>query len=174
MKVLKIFLIIIGIVVVALVILFGVMWLVMRQGVVEPYAVGSPELDKKVLIASQGSDFKNTLVESLTAYLDKKQTYVKVIDVTSLAKVNEDEWDALVFIHTTENWKLWSDVDEYLARTSDMNRVILVTTSGSGDWKTDKYDVETITSASRQDELPVILPALRMKLNMLLVEEMAE
>lgn len=174
MKVLKIFLIVIGVIVVALVILFGIFWLVMRQGVIEPFAVGNPEFEKKVLIASQGSDFKNIVVESLTTYLEKKQTYVKVIDVTLLAEVDEDAWDALVFIHTTEQRKLWPDVDEYLTRAKHMNKVILVTTSGSGDWKTNKYDVETITSASKKEEMPTLLPALYMKLDQLLLEEVTE
>lgn len=173
MRVLKIVLIIIGAIVVALVVLFGIFLLINRQGVVEPYAVGNPALDKKVLIASQGSNFKNAVVESLTAYLGGK-AYTKVIDVTSLAEVNEAEWDALVFIHTTEQWKLWPDVDEYLARAQDLDKVILVTTSGSGDWKTDKYDVESITSASRMDEMPTLLPALYAKLDKLLQEETTE
>lgn len=173
MKVLKIFLIVIGIIVVVLVVLFGIYLIINRQGVVEPFAVGNPELEKRVLIASQGSDFKNALVESLTAYLENK-AYVKVIDVTSLAEVNETEWDALVFINTTEQWKLWPDVDEYLAHTQDMGKVILVTTSGSGEWKTDKYGVESITSASRMEEMPTLLPKLHTRLDQLLQEETAE
>jgi hypothetical protein len=174
MKVLKIFLIVIGAIVVILVVLFGIYLLINRQGVVEPYAVGNPALEKRVLVASQGSDFKNAVVESLTTYLEKKQVYVKVIDVTSLANVNEDEWDALVFVHTTEQWKLWPDVDTYLARAHDLNKVILVTTSGSGDWKTDKYDVESITSASRMEEMRALLPALYTRLDQLLQEETAK
>ncbi|KPK72752.1 hypothetical protein AMJ87_03825 [candidate division WOR_3 bacterium SM23_60] len=173
MRVLKIVLIIIGAIVVILVVLFGIFLLINRQGVVEPFAVGNPTLDKRVLIASQGSSFKNTVVESLTTYLETK-AYVKVIDVTSLAEVNDDEWDALVFIHTTEQWKLWPDVDEFLARAQNMNKVVLVTTSGSGDWKTDKYDVESITSASRMDEMPTLLPTLYTKLDGLLQEETTE
>ncbi len=174
MKVLKIFLIIVGIIVVALIVLFGIYLILNRQSVVEPFAVGNPGLEKKVLIASQGSDFKNAVVESLTTHLENRQVYAKVIDVTSLGEVNEDEWDALVVIHTTEQWKLQPDVDEYLARAQNMDKVILVTTSGSGDWKTDKYDVETITSASRKEEMPTLLPALYMKLDQLMQEETTE
>ena len=174
MRVLKIFLLVLGIIVVALVVLFGVYLLLNRQGVVEPFAVGTPELENKVLIASQGSDFKNVVVESLTAYLEKKPAYVEVIDVTSLSGVNEDEWDALVFLQSTEQWKLWPDVDTYLARAKNLDKVILVATSGSGDWKTDKYDVETITSASKMEEMPTLLPVLYMKLDQLLPDKVTE
>lgn len=174
MKVLKIFLLVLGIIVVALVVLFGVYLLLNRQGVVEPYAVGSPAMDKKVLIASQGSDFKNAVVESLTTYLEKKQAYVKVIDITSLSEVNEDEWDAVILIHTTEYSKLQPDVDQFLGRATDLDRVVLLTTSGSGDWKTDKYDVETITSASKREEMPTLLGTLRTRIDALLLGKGAE
>ena len=174
MKVLKIFLIVLGAIVVALVVLFGILWLVMRQGVVEPFAVGDPGLEKRVLIASQGSDFKNAVVESLTTYLKEKPAYVKVIDVTSLSEVNEDDLDAVILIHTTEYSKLQPDVDQFLSRAIDLDRVVLLTTSGPGDWKTDKYDVETITSASKHEEMPTLLPALYMKLDQLLEEDAPE
>jgi len=174
MKVLKIVLIIIGAIVALIVILFFVYWLVKRQGVIESFDVGNPELAQKVLIASQGSDFKNALVESLTTHLEEHQLFIKVIDVTTLGEVNEDEWDALVFIHTTEQWKLQPDVDKFLARARGLDKIILLTTSGQGDWKTDTYDVETITSASKQEEMPTLLPALYMKLDQLLQEETTE
>lgn len=106
MKVLKIVLIIIGAIVAIIVVLFFVYWLVKRQGVIESFDVGDPELAQRVLIASQGSDFKNALVENLTTRLQEQRLFIRVIDVTTLGEVNEDEWDALVFIHTTEQWKL--------------------------------------------------------------------
>jgi hypothetical protein len=36
----------------------------------------------------------------------------------------------------------------------DYDRVIPIITSGPGTWKTDKYDVDIITSVSKQEELP--------------------
>lgn len=174
MKVLKIVLIIIGAIVALLVIVFVIYLLVNRQGVIESFDVGNPGLAQNVLIASQGSAFKNAIVESLTTHLKERQLFIKVIDVTTLGEVNEDDWDALVFIHTTEQWKLQPDVEKFLARARDLDKIILLTTSGQGDWKTDKYDVETITSASKKEEMPTLLPALYMKLDKLLQEESTE
>ncbi|KPJ73587.1 hypothetical protein AMJ52_03460 [candidate division TA06 bacterium DG_78] len=153
MKILKIVLTIIGAVAVILIVAFGIYLLVNKQGVIESYEITRAEVEYKVLIASQGSNFKNALVESLTTHLREKAN-INVIDVTALHETDEDEWDAVVLIHTTEQSKLQPDVKKYLDRAQDLPKIILVTTSGSGDWKTDDYDIDVITSASKTDELP--------------------
>lgn len=154
MKFLKIGLLVIGSIIVLLAILFGIYLLINRQGIIEPSDVGEPDSEERILIASQGSKFKNTLVEELSKYLEEKQVYLKIVDVTALEDVAESDWDAVILIHTTEMNKLQPDVKAYLDRVHDYSRVILITTSGPGDWKTDEYNVDIITSASKQEELP--------------------
>ena len=171
MKVLKIALIVIGAIVVLLLIMFGIYLLSNIQGEAESFEVNSPELEQKVLIASQGSDFKNALVGSLTTYLGKKPIYIKVIDVSALSEVNEDEWSAMILIHTTEMNKVQSDVKAYLDKAHDLDKVIIITTSGPGDWKTDKYDVDIITSASKKKELPSLISTILTKLDVILKTE---
>jgi len=168
LKTLKITLIVISSIVVVLLIAFGIYLLMNRQGVIEPFEVNSPALGQKVLIASQGSDFKNAVVESLTQYLREKPVYVNVIDVTALAKVVEDEWDAVVLIHTTERWKLQPDVKAYLDRSEDLSKVVLLTTSGSGKWKTKDFKVDVITSASKMSEINSVLKKIISRLNVIL------
>jgi len=168
LKTLKITLIVISSIVVVLLVAFGIYLLMNRQGVIEPFEVNSPALGQKVLIASQGSDFKNAVVESLTQYLREKPVYVNVIDVTALAKVVEDEWDAVVLIHTTERWKLQPDVKAYLDRSEDLSKVVLLTTSGSGKWKTKDFKVDVITSASKMSEINSVLKKIISRLNVIL------
>jgi len=157
MKVLKIILIVIGSIIVLLLVTFGIYLLLNIQGEADSFEVGSPELEQKVLITSQGSDFKNALVDSLTTHLKEKPLYVKVVDVSVLGEINEDEWDALVLIHTTQQYKLQPNVKEYPDRAKDLSKVILVTTSGSGEWKTEDYEVDIFTSASKMDELGLLV-----------------
>lgn len=156
MKALKIVLIIIGVLVVLIIALFGIFLLINRQGVVEAYDIGESESSRKLLIASQGSNFKNALVESVTTHMAKESIYVSVIDVTDLENIKEDDWDAVLLIHTTEQWKLQPDVKAYLGRAQSLDKVIVVTTSGSGEWKSEEYDVDVMTSASRSEELPML------------------
>ena len=58
-----------------------------------------------------------------------------------------------MLIHTTENSRPPADVKAYLDRAQNLNKVIVVTTSGSGDWKSDDHDVHVVTSASKTEEL---------------------
>lgn len=165
MKALKITLIVIGSIIVVLVVVFGIYLFIHKQRVIEPFEVGNAETEHKILIASQGSDFKNALVESLTTHLQKKRVYIKVIDVTSLQEVNEHEWDGLVLIHSSEQWKLQPDVKAYLDRATDLDKIVVVTTSGSGDWKTKDYDVDVLTSASKSEELPSLITNILSRLD---------
>ncbi|KPJ48402.1 hypothetical protein AMJ40_07555 [candidate division TA06 bacterium DG_26] len=174
MKVLKITLIVVGCLVALLFIIIGVWLLLHRQGVMEPFQVNSPTMERRVLIAAQGSDFKEALVDSLVTHLRGKSVYISVVDVTTLATVDEEEWDALVIIHTVEQWKLQSDVNAYLDRAEDLDKVLLITTSGSGQWRTEEYDVDVITSASKRDELHALVPDILKWLDELLEEEMVD
>lgn len=168
MKVLKIVLLAIGCIILVLVILFLIYLWMNRQGVIESSEIGNPELEQKVLIASQGSDFKNALVKGLSTNLEQRQIYIKVLDVTVLSGVSEEDWDAVVLIHSVEMSKLQSDVKAFLDRAHDLDKVILITTSGPGTWETDDYDVDIITSASKKEKLPGLTKEILRRLDVLL------
>jgi hypothetical protein len=168
MKVFKIVLILIGAVIIILIALFAVYLLINRQGVVEGYDAGTAGAAGRLLIASQESKFKNALVERVIADLAEDSLHVRVIDVTSLGDIKENEWDAILMLHTTENWRLQPDVKKYLERAQQLDKVIIVTTSGSGEWKSDEYDVDILTSASKSDELPALTERITEKIRSVL------
>jgi hypothetical protein len=132
------------------IIAFGIYLLVNLQGVIEPFEVNSPDAKHKVLIASQGSRFKNMLVSGLVDSIKDTPTYIRVIDVTLLSEVSEADWNAVVLIHTTQGGRMQRDAREYLGRAKELDKVILVSTSGSGKWRTEEFDIDTLTSASRK------------------------
>jgi hypothetical protein len=168
MKVLKIVLLVIGCIILVLIILFLIYLWMNKQGVIESSEIGNPELEHRVLIASQGSGFKNALVKGLSTNLEQRQIYIKVLDVTVLSGVSEKDWDAVVLIHTTEMSKVQPDVKAFLDRAHDLDKVILITTSGPGTWKTDDYDVDIITSASKKEELLGLTEDILRRLDVLL------
>ena len=168
MKIFKIVLILVGAVIIILIALFAVYLLINRQGVVEGYEAGTTGATGRLLIASQGSKFKNAAVERVIADLAEDSLYVRVIDVTSLGEIKEKEWDAILVLHTTENWRLQTDVKEYLERAQELDKVIVVTTSGSGEWKSDEYEVDILTSASKNDELPALTDRITEKIRSIL------
>lgn len=161
MKIIKIILLIFGGLVLILLVSFVVYLISHRQGVIATKEISQNSAKFNVLIASQGSEFKNSLVDSIVNILKDRSVNIKIIDVTGLAEINESDWNALILIHTTEKWQLQADVKAFLERTKDLNKIMLVTTSGDGKWKTADYSVDIITSASATKELPVITQKIK-------------
>lgn len=168
MKVLKIILITIGCIIGAFIIIFGIYLLLNIQGKVESSELGSPDAQHRILIASQGSNFKKALVESLTSHLGDEPIYIKIVDVSALADVDQQQWDAVVIICTFEKWKVQSDVGAYLERTKELDKIILIVTSGSGEGKPKEYDIDALTSASRKSEYLSLIPNVLNRLNAIL------
>ena len=120
--------------------------------VAESFEVNTPELKHRVLIATQGSEFKDAVVGEIVDHLKQRDAYIKVIDVAALLQVNETKWNAVVIIHTWENLKPQADVKAYLERVSNLKKVIVLTTSGNGGHKIE--GVNAITSASVMTDIP--------------------
>ncbi len=82
------------------------------------------------------------LVSGLVDRIKASPTYIRVVDVTSLSEVNEGDWNAVVLIHTTQGGQMQPDARKYLGRAKELDKVILVTTSGSGKWRTKEFDID--------------------------------
>jgi hypothetical protein len=122
--------------------------------VAESFEVNSPQLSRRVLIATQGSQFKNAIVAALIDHLKKKNAYIKVIDVSTLPKVDEDKWTAIVVIHTWENMKPPAYVKDFVGRVKNLSKVIVLATSGRGNFKIE--GINAISSASVMANVPAI------------------
>lgn len=171
MKILKRVLIVLGSLVILMVIMFGVYFLINRQGVAEPFEVGSADMSKKILIASQGSNFKDLMVDTLTARLEGEDVYISVIDISKLNEINQEDWDAQIIIHTTEAYKLPDPVKEYLQEIENPEEVMLLITSGSGEWKPEACEVDILTSASKVADIPGFANSIEDKVNSLFEEK---
>ena len=168
MTIFKKILIGIGVLIILLVIISGIYLLIHVQDVAEPMEVGSPEMDKKVLIATQGSKYKNLMVDTLTARLKGEDVYISVIDISGLKEINQEDWDAEVIIHTTEGYRLPEVVKEYLGRVENPDEVILLITSGDGSWKPEECKVDVLTSASKVTDISEKSNSIEKKINSLL------
>lgn len=134
--------------------------------IVTPYEVNSDTLQIKVLIATQGSVFKDNVVEQVITSLKPKEVHIKVIDVSSLANVREGEWSAILVLHTWEYSKPQMDVDNFVKNLKMKNKLIVVTTSGSGMEKIEGIDA--ISSASKRDEVAIICDLILERIDQLI------
>ncbi len=140
--------ILVGVGIVVLAIVAGIVWYMARYSM-RPAAeleIDSPTAKERVLIATQGSSFKGSVVAGVLAHLRQRQAYVKVIDVSALSLVREADWSAIVVLHTWEMEKPQPDARKFIANARDLGKVIVLTTSGPGTAR--MPGVDAISSAS--------------------------
>ncbi|CAD5265584.1 MULTISPECIES: hypothetical protein [unclassified Imperialibacter] len=117
----------------------------------QPYSVNDPAMRNKVLIATQGSDFKDALVKEVVAGLEISPVFIQVIDISGLDSIKEMDWTAIVIIHSMEYWNPGRHVEDFVNRTSESHKLIVLSTSGEGSSKLEGID--GISSASRLSEV---------------------
>jgi hypothetical protein len=127
----------------------------------------------RIFIAKQSSKFKDALLENITSHLDQQSVSYEVEDVSALKKLNEEEYEAIVIIQYVKAGRINGNVRRYLDKTEHMDMIVLVTTSGSGDPKTDAWDVDTISTASEMSDVDKIARTVLSRLERLLKIEFA-
>lgn len=134
--------------------------------VAESFEVNTPGLDRRVLIATQGSEFKEAVVAAVVERLRQQPIYIKVIDVSLLGGVDESKWSAVVVLHTWENWKPQLDAKRFMRQVERPERVVVLSTSGAGDEK--MAGVDAITASSSMDKVPQYADAISARIARLL------
>ena len=133
---------------------------------IQPFEINSAELDAKVLIASQLSDYKNALVIGIIKRLKEYPVFIKVIDVTALSDINDKDWDALVIIHTWENWAPPPAVKTWFETDRELDKIVVLTTSGNAQYKMN--GLNAITSASLMTGVPSDIEEIQTRINIIL------
>jgi len=168
-KWLKIILWIIGTPLALIIILF--IWYIIanKQGVIDSYQVGNPNAQYKILIASQGSKFKEKLVENCVNELKCDSIYLSIIDCTELNENHISGWDAYIVVHTMQIHKMPKEADAFLRKVQDLSKVSLVSTSGAGDEHFKGVEVDGISSASRMVAIDPIMKWLKPRIDKCLI-----
>jgi hypothetical protein len=122
------------------------------MNVARSFEVNDSHATQRVLIATQGSKFKDALVAAVVERLKARKVYVKVVDVSALPGVNEEGWNAIVLVHTWEMRRPPAEVKSFVDRTRNSGKLVVLTTSGAGNFKMDGIDA--ISSASVIAEVP--------------------
>lgn len=105
-----------------------------------------------VLVAAQGSPYKDTVAGTVIRHLREKQAYVRVEDVSQLPQADERDWDAIVLLHSWERWQPPPVVQQFVERLKDRRKLVVLTTSGSGESR--MACVDAVTSASEVSRAP--------------------
>jgi hypothetical protein len=113
---------------------------------------GELKADRRVLIATQRSEFKEAVVLRVVEDLEKDPCYVKVIDLKKLKDEPATDYDAIVVVNTCKAWRLTGGASKFVKAFPDKDRVVLLTTAGGEDWKPKSVEVDAITSASKEQK----------------------
>lgn len=120
--------------------------------VAEAFEVNSPQLEQKILIATQGSEFKDKVVAGLVEKLRERDIFIKVIDVSSLPSIDVDDYNAIVLLHDWELQKPPAVVEQFLKKSGNNKKLVVLATSGGSD--TSMEGIDGISGESILDEAP--------------------
>jgi hypothetical protein len=137
--------------------------------VASAFEVNDPAYPLHILIATQGSDFKDSVVSGVISDLRSKPLYIKVIDVSELSSIKEQEWTSMIILHTWEYSKPQQDAKDFIERIKDKKKLVVLTTSGEGSFKIN--DIDGITSASRPADITNNSKEITRRVNALLKTE---
>lgn len=114
------------------------------------FEVNTPSNSSKLLIATQGSVYKNFVVEGVLEELKPLDIFIRVIDVSELSNINSATWDAIFITHTWELGTAPNSVKNFIEQTKVKQKIITLATSGEG--TNQIIEVDAITSASVIEE----------------------
>jgi hypothetical protein len=131
------------------------------------YEVNAPDLDRKLLIAMQGSEFKDSLVVGITRYYNTEPIFIKVIDISLLENTDTADFDAILLLHTWEYGKPPDAIQSFMDKNQVLkNKLVVLTTSGEG---TEKMEgVDAITGESILSDVSQFVDNVLARLNPLL------
>jgi menaquinone-dependent protoporphyrinogen IX oxidase len=101
-----------------------------------------------VLIGTDGSAFKDAVVDQLREGLAASGARVRVADLVLLDSIDPQEYKAVVLIGVCRQWMVDQRISAFLGKARDKNRVFVITTASDTEYKMDMEGVDAVTAAS--------------------------
>ena len=108
--------------------------------------------DKKVLVATQKSKFKQAVVTEIYDELAQNAIYIKLIDVKGLKNQSTAEFSAIVILNRCMAGRPDPRVESFIDGEPQKNKIIVLTTGIGDSWTPEVRDVDAMTSASVMDQ----------------------
>lgn len=103
--------------------------------------------------------------------MKNNNNYLYIVNCIKLDKEIGEDWDAIVIIHSAQMHEMPGAAENFLDQGVDLAKVMLVSTSGAGDDKVGKYEVDAISTASRINVTSKIVDMLIPKIENILLAE---
>ena len=140
---------------------------------IQPNDLNEPSLEKKVLIASRSSEFKDAVVAKIGENFKDEPIYMKFIGLDQLKKEDGTDYAAVVMINTCMARSMDRHVKGFLKRHKDQSHMIVLTTSGDGGWlpKMKDRNFDAVSSASEKKKVDEVADKVTAKIRSLMQEE---
>ena len=137
------------------------------MGIAKSFEVNNKYQPKNLLIATQSSQFKDTLVGTIVERYKQDSAYIKVIDIGELSSIDPINYNAILVIHTWEYSKPPASVRLFIERTTKYHyKIVVFATSGAGSYALN--DIDAIAGESKIEDIPVFTENIFAKLNPLI------
>ncbi len=115
----------------------------------EAFEINTRDQPTRILLATQGSEFKDGLVMAICDSLRTQPVYIKVVDVGGLDDIDTAAWDKVLVINTAMMNIMSGPARRLVARGEGLDNVLLFVTSGGADFKPADLAVDALSGASR-------------------------
>jgi hypothetical protein len=121
-------------------------WATYSMDEARSFEIGNANAPQSLLIAFQGSVYKNSVVEQIAEHFSTSDIHIKGIDIQYLSNIDPDDYNAIFITHTWQIWQAPEAVERFIDDHPMMNHYVLLCTSESGNGQLE--NVDAITSAS--------------------------
>ena len=118
--------------------------------------LNDPSLEKKILIASLSSEFKDAVVDKIKETFKDESVYMKFTGIQQLKEENGNDYSAaVVIVDTCMNWKIERHIRDFLRRHKDQSSVVILAVfdDNYGGPKTKRYNLDAISAASEMHKV---------------------
>jgi hypothetical protein len=131
---------------------------------------GDIDSKKRLLIATQKSEFKDAVVNNVVAGLESERIFIEIIDVSNLLTQEADDYHAILIVNNYRYFRINRDVSHFLERTEQpvKKKILLLNTAGNPGRVDEGLGVDAISSASAMEEAQDVSDRIVQKLNDLL------
>lgn len=127
-------------------------------------------LEKKILIASRNSEFKNAILQRIKDTFQDQDVYIKIVGINNLEDEEPNKYSATVILNAAMGWKIDKNVESFLVKYGNLSSIIVLTTSNGGDIlpSMEGRNIDAISTASVIDKTDQIANTIINKLTSIL------
>lgn len=118
-----------------------------------------------VLIATSKGDFKQAVVENITAKSDELNCIFKTIKLKELNDEVLEKYNAVIILNSIKAGRMSRHIRKFFKNLDEAHRkkIILINTAKT-DWKSKEDDVYAITSASKDENVDTVSDSVFLKI----------